>query len=104
MVDGIKTVPTEERKREYRKAHGAWMGLVPDPEASMERAIAEPLDVDHREEAPLPALKENWKKRKGKKDIRPDGHDYVMVRRCPQTGRFTQGSRNTLGKKKKRPA
>ncbi|MES2931856.1 MAG: hypothetical protein V4682_04165 [Patescibacteria group bacterium] len=104
MVDGIKTVPTEERKREYKKAHGAWMGLVPDPEASMARAVAEPLDVDHREGAPLPALKENWKKRIRKDGTRPEGIEYVMVRRCPVTGQLTKGSRKTLGKNKKRPA
>ena len=104
MVTVPRPPPTAEQQRKYDKIHDAWMGIVPDPEASMARAVAEPLDVDHREGAPLPALKENWKKRIRKDGTRPEGVEYVMVRRCPDTGQLTKGSRKTLGKNKKRPA
>lgn len=103
MVDGIKTVPTAERKREYEKARGAWQALIPDPKALLERTLEEPLKLD-TEGLPLPPNKENWKKRIRKDGTRPEGFDYVMVRRCSATGRFTKGSRNVLGKKKRRPA
>ncbi|HEY0979761.1 MAG TPA: hypothetical protein VGE23_02890 [Candidatus Paceibacterota bacterium] len=103
MVDGIKTVPTAERKREYEKARGAWQGLIPDPAALLERKTNEPLKLD-AEGAPLPPLKENWQKRIRKDGTRPEGVEYVMVRRCKDTGRFAKGSRSVLGKKKKRPA
>lgn len=100
MVTVPRPPPTAEQQRKYNNAHDAWGALVSDPEAVMERARARPIYVA-REGDLLEAKKENWKKRKGSKDVRPEGSDYVMVRRCPETGRFTKGSRSTLGKQKK---
>jgi len=103
MVDGIKTVPTADRKRKYEKARGAWQALIPDPQVHLERKLEEPLKLD-TEGLLLSPNKENWRKRIRKDGTRPEGIEYVMVRRCPVTGRLTKGSRSILGKKKRRPA
>lgn len=92
--------PIDSVIRERTQIARAFAGFFGDPEEIMERARNEPLKLDQAGVL-LPPLKENWRKRKNKKGMRSEGFDYVLVRRCSKTGKFTKGSRNTLGKKKK---
>ena len=89
MVDGIKTVPTQETKREHEKARLAWQGLIPDPEKAYQEAVARPFKATTDKGVPHKEW-EDWQQRKRKDGSRPEGTVRRLVWRDPATGRFSK--------------
>ncbi len=91
MVDGIKTVPTDEQKRIDKKHHDAWQALIPDPEAAYEEARNRPFKDSINTDKGVPRTKqEEWKYPIRKDGTRREGTYFRSVRRERDSPRFAK--------------
>lgn len=99
MVTVPRPPPTAERQREYDKNREAWMGIVPDPEAAMDNAVAKPLRFAIND-GPTLYKGELWLRRKNRQGIRPEDKVSRDVWRDPITKRFAKIPLRAQRKKK----
>lgn len=89
MVTVPRPPPTAEQQRKYDKNREALLGIIPDPEAAMERAVAEPFRPTTDKGVPHSGW-EDWPYPLRKNGTRKEGKYRRHVRREPGTNRFAK--------------